>query len=121
MFLFRDVMDKELVDREGFKAGKVDDILLELRPGELPVVRALLTSHGALIPMLPAPAGRLVGWLEQHILGIEAIEPTRVAWGHVSHIDVVVHLDVQREEAGLMHTEQTIWRRYLRSLPGGGG
>ena len=119
MFLFRHVMDKELVDREGFKAGKVDDIVLELRPGELPVVRGILTSHGALIPLLPRPVRRLVTWLEQHILGIDAIEPSEVAWEHVSSIDVAVHLDVEREEAGLMHTEQRIWRRLIRPLPGG--
>jgi hypothetical protein len=119
MFLFRHVMDKELVDREGFKAGKVDDIVLELRPGDLPAVRAILTSHGALIPMLPAPVGRLVTWLEQHILDIDSIQPREVAWEHVSSIDVTVHLDVEREQAGLIHTERTIWRRFILPLPGG--
>lgn len=119
MFLFRHVMDKELVDRDGFKAGKVDDIVLELRPGELPAVRAIVTSHGALIPMLPSPIGRLVTWLERHMLGLGTFEPQEVAWEHVSAIDVVVHLDLKREEAGLIHTQETIWRRFIQPLPGG--
>lgn len=112
-------MDKELVDRQGFKAGKVDDIVLELRSDALPAVRTILTSHGALISLLPAPIARLLTWLEGRILGSEAIEPREVAWQHVTAIDVVVHLDVAREEAGLTHTEETIWRRFIRVLPRG--
>jgi hypothetical protein len=121
MYLFRHIMDKELVDQQGFKAGKVDDIVLELRPGELPAVRAILTSHGALIPLLPARVGRMLAWFEKQILGINAIEPREVTWEHVSRIDVVVHLDIKREEAGLTHTQETIWRRFIRPLPGGDG
>jgi hypothetical protein len=119
VFLFRHVMDKELVDRHGHKAGKVDDIVLQLRPGKPPAVHAILTGHGALMPILPRPIARLATWLEQHLLGIDTIEPQTVGWEHVSFIDVAVHLDVDREEAGLMHTEGVISRRYIESLPGG--
>lgn len=118
MYLFRDVMDKELVDRDGHKAGKVDDIVLQLRPGELPAVRAILTGHGALTPILPAPIAHLARWLEQRILSIDALEAQTVAWEHVSHIDVAVHLDVDRVEANLMRTEEAISRRYIERLPG---
>jgi sporulation protein YlmC with PRC-barrel domain len=119
MYLFRHVMDKELVDRAGFKAGKVDDIVLEMRSGDVPAVRAIVTSHGALIPILPPLIGRMVTWLERQILGLGTFEPREVAWKHVSHIDVVVHLDLKREDAGLIHTQETIWRRYIQPLPGG--
>ncbi len=34
-------------DCNGFKGGKVDDLLLELRAGEPPVVRAIITQQGA--------------------------------------------------------------------------
>ena len=34
MQLAREVLDKEIVDRDGFKAGKVDDLLLEVRAGD---------------------------------------------------------------------------------------
>jgi sporulation protein YlmC with PRC-barrel domain len=113
-------MDKELVDRHGHKAGKVDDIVLQLQPGELPVVHAILTGHGALLPILPSFVARLAGWLERRILGVDTIEPQTVAWEHVTSIDVAVHLDVDREEAGLMHTEGVISRRYIARLPGTG-
>lgn len=120
MFLFRHIMDRELVDRAGFKAGKVDDIVLQLRPGELPAVRTILTGHGALLPVLPGPIGSLLAWLERHILDAERIEPRSVDWSHVSSIDVVVHLDVEREAAGLMETQHTLWRRFIQPIPGGG-
>jgi hypothetical protein len=72
-----------------------------------------------LIPLLPTPIGRVLTWLERQILGIDTIEPREVAWEHVSHIDVVVHLDLKREETGLIHTQETIWQRFIRPLPGG--
>ncbi|HEX6507152.1 MAG TPA: hypothetical protein VF221_05915 [Chloroflexota bacterium] len=117
MFLFRDVMDKELVDCHGHKAGKVDDIVLELRPEGPPVVRAILTGAGAAAPIFPRWMFRLATRIEEWVLGRTSIEPMVVGWEHVTAIDVVVHLDLDRATDSLTQTEETIWQHWLKTLP----
>lgn len=116
MFVFRDVMDKELVDRDGYKAGKVDDLLLELEPGELPAVKAILTGHGTSASLMPAWLTRITEWIEEHLLDLP-IQPFTIGWDHVTSIDVVVHLDLDREKDGLLDTEHAIWNRWIKHLP----
>jgi len=118
MYLARDVLDKEILDREGFKGGKVDDLLLELRAGDLPVVRALVTQHGALARLLPGPPMRLGRWLRRTVLDLDpAIAPVEIAWRHVTRIDVTVHIDLARADAGLMRSERAVWERLISRLP----
>src|SRR5581483_5932577 len=72
MYLVREVMDKEILDCDGFKGGKVDDLLLQLRDGEPPVVQAILTQHGALAQVLGDRAARWGAWLRARALGLGA-------------------------------------------------
>jgi hypothetical protein len=118
MELVREVLDHGLVDRDGFKAGKIDDLRLELRAGERPVVRALVTQHGALARHPGGVIGHLGRWLRARLLGPDAaVGPVAIDWEHVTHIDVVVHLDLDREAAGLQRDEAAIWARWIRHLP----
>lgn len=118
MYLARDVLDKEILDHEGFKGGKVDDLLLELRADGPPVVRALVTQHGALARLLPAPFAQLARWLSRTILGFAPdVAPVEIAWRHVTRIDVTVHIDLTRADAGLMRSERAVWERLISRLP----
>lgn len=118
MFLFRDVMDKQIVDRYGFKAGKVDDILLELSEGERPVVRGIITGYGSLTRLLGTPVERLVTWLGHHLLGLPGdVNPVILDWEKVMAIDIVVHVDIDREDAHLMESKDILWKRWVRRLP----
>src|SRR5256885_3713284 len=118
MYLAREVLDKEILDCDGFKGGKVDDLLLELRDGEPPVVRAILTQHGALACHLGRPIAHLSDWLRRTVLGLGPdVRPVEIGWEHVTRIDVTVHIDLDREQAGLMRSEQAIWERWISRLP----
>jgi sporulation protein YlmC with PRC-barrel domain len=118
MLLAREVLDKQVVDRDGHKVGKVDNIVLELREGERPVVVAIVGGHGALASELGGTAERIGAWLRRFLLGEEGTKPpSRVGWEHVTQIDVVVHLDTERSESGYMSTEDAIWKRWLRGIP----
>jgi sporulation protein YlmC with PRC-barrel domain len=118
MFLFRDVIDRQLVDRHGHKAGKVDDMVLEIPPGECPAVRAIRTGRGASPPIFPSWLTRFLAWFEDEILGTRRGQPVDIGWEHVTRIDVVVRIDLDREQAGLMDTEHRIWQRWVRHVPG---
>lgn len=117
MFLFRDVIDKQIVDCHDDKAGKVDDILLELCPGERPAVRAIVTGHGAAAAVLPGPIAWFVRWMERAVLGLDGIKPITIDWEYVTKIDVTVHLDLDRRRDRLTETEESVWRRWIKPLP----
>lgn len=118
MQLAREVLDKEIVDCDGFKAGKVDNIVLELREGEHPIVRGIITQQGALAALFGTTVGRLADWARKEILGqAEEAEPITIGWEHVTRIDVVVGIDLDRWKAGLMRSEQAVWERWIKHLP----
>jgi sporulation protein YlmC with PRC-barrel domain len=118
MHLIREVLDKEILDRDGFKGGKVDDVLLELRDGEPPVVRAILTQHGAVARVLGRRVARWGAWARTWALGFGAdVAPIEIGWEHVTRIDVTVHVDLDRHEGGLMRSEWALWQRWISRLP----
>jgi len=118
MRLAREVLDKEILDCDGFKGGKVDDLLLELRAGEPPVVRAIVTQQGALARVLGHRTARLNAWLRGWALGQGPdIVPVEIGWAHVTRIDVTVHINLSRADADLLHSEKAIWERWISRLP----
>ena len=118
MYLARDVMDKEIVDRHGFKAGKVDDLLLERTGDGRLAVRAVITGHDSLARLLGHGVDRVVSWLGHAVLGLpEDLEPIHLDWKNVTAIDVVVHMDIDRDDADLMRSEDMIWERWVSRIP----
>ena len=116
--LGRDVLDKEILDCAGHKGGKVDDLLLELRDGERPVVRAIVTQHGALAALLGNWVSCQATRLRRAALGFgDDVTPITVGWEHVTRIDVTVHIDLDRDQAGLQRSERAIWERWVSHLP----
>jgi hypothetical protein len=122
MQLGKHVVDKELLDRAGLRAGKVDDLLFVL-PGDgeevaSPRVSAILTGPMALSQNLTRPARWLIRTIYRW-LGLRDPEPAAIAWERVTTIDVVVHLDVDREAAGWSALGDAVNRRIIGRLPGG--
>jgi sporulation protein YlmC with PRC-barrel domain len=96
VFVGHRLLDEQIVDSEGERCGRVDDI--ELR-GSPPRISALLVGEGLyprrLPPLLRRPARRLLGperW------GANAL---RIPWEEVDRIDSAVHLRKKAEELGL--------------------
>lgn len=120
MDLGKHVVDKELLDVHGLRAGKVDDLLLvvpDTAEGSLPEVAAIITGPLALSRHLP----RCVQWLARHtyrLLGVADPRPATLPWSRVTAIDVVVHTDVDRAEARLLAVQDAVARRFISRLPG---
>jgi sporulation protein YlmC with PRC-barrel domain len=118
VYLVRAVMGKEILDRGGFKGGKVDDILLEMHDDEPPVVRAILTQHGAVARVLGRRVARWAEWARARTLGFGPdVAPIEIGWEHVTRIDVTVHVDLDRHDGGLMRSERALWERWISRLP----
>jgi len=115
--LGKHVLDKEIVDADGLRCGKVDDLVLDVPDdGSGPTVRAILTGPLAFAGTLGAPAVRVARVLYR-LVGLRAPKPVEIAWDHVAAIDVVVHLDLHTADTEV----QTIAdhaRRLVARVPG---
>ena len=114
------LLDRQLVDKDGMLAGKVDDLELTFPsdvkgPGaEPPVVTAILSGPGAL-------AGRLRGPFEKWLSGLDKrLAPGigRVAFGVVSRMDNHLTLAVSRHDLDTFASERWIGEHVVDKIPG---
>jgi len=118
MYLVREVTGKEIVDRDGLKSGKVDDLLLEVVANEPPIVRAIVTQHGALAGRIGAWSGQMARWFRIRVMRMtHSRSPVQITWDHVTAIDVTVHIDLDRRAAHLLDAEDAVWQRLISRLP----
>ena len=116
-----DLLDRQLVDKDGRLAGKVDDLELELPDGGgPPTVTAILAGPGALSRRLD---GRFGAWLEavaNRLREGDERRPARIPFGVVEEIGSAVDLSVAK--AGLETDRLEAWtrQRVIGRLPGAG-
>jgi sporulation protein YlmC with PRC-barrel domain len=116
--LVRDILDKQIYDRNGVKVGKVDSIVLVVRQHRPPRIDAIeLSMCAAWRRLWP----RLGDWLErlQRWLAPELAEPTRIPFERItkSGIDVTVDIDATKTNAYVWET--WLEERFVAKLPGG--
>jgi hypothetical protein len=88
VLLDKQVLDHQLLDKNGRRCGNVDDLELTGGPGEPLVVAAILSGPGEFRTRLPL-AGRPLAWLLERLFGTGV---TRIEWsevtGHEGHIEL---------------------------------
>jgi sporulation protein YlmC with PRC-barrel domain len=104
------VLDHQLVDSEGRRCGKVDELELEGKAGEDLRVVALLVGTGVWRGRLPAPFAGLAGRLF-------ARKVVRVPWEVVETVEAAVHLGKTASELGLGRGDDR-WRERIVRIPG---
>jgi hypothetical protein len=110
------VLDDQLVDVEGERCGRVDDLELIGDPGGPLELTAVLTGRGVYAGRMPR---RLRG-LAERIFGAEVAGGTvnRVPWEEVAEIDTAVHLRGKAADLGLSRAEEAVGR-VIEKAPGG--
>lgn len=90
------LLDEQLLDSDGKRCGRVDDI--ELR-GSPPRITALLVGEG----LYPRRVPKLLRGLARRLAGSErwGANALRVPWEEVDRIDAALHLRRKAEELGL--------------------
>jgi sporulation protein YlmC with PRC-barrel domain len=88
------LLDLDLVDSEGIRCGKVDDLELDGAPGEPTYVAAILSGPGALPARFPR---RFRAFAARLFKGGE----TRVPWNLVEDFDATVELGETAAALGL--------------------
>jgi sporulation protein YlmC with PRC-barrel domain len=109
LHLGRNLLDHQLLDREGRRCGNVDDLAIEGGPGERAMVVALLVGPGYW-PNRSRRIGRLAGWLG-------GSKRTRVPWQEVTAVDSGVRLRGRATDLGLGTLDDRL-RPLLERIPG---
>lgn len=118
MKLGKHVVDRGLLDKDGRRVGKVDDLILEWdEAGEGgPEVVALVSGPTALSRQFSAPARRLTRALYR-LLGVPDPAPAVIPWSQVESIEVVINLTVPRRGLAWSPVGNAVNRRFIRRLP----
>jgi sporulation protein YlmC with PRC-barrel domain len=112
------LLDRQVVDRDGELVCKVDD--LELQPGAdgVPVVTAILVGPRALGPRFGGRLGRWVTALASRLAAAPGSDPPRIPFAAVTDVHSAVDLDRTRDELGVDPLEGWVDQHLIARLPG---
>jgi hypothetical protein len=113
MDLGRTVLDQELIDRHDRPMGKVDGILLELRPGAPARVSHLVAGGTTLAWRIHRGLARR---LERALKG--GGRPTTIPWERVIRIGVDVKVDVEAARTATQRWEHWVRDHVIGRIPG---
>jgi sporulation protein YlmC with PRC-barrel domain len=116
MDLILDVLDQQLVDKNGRKAGKVDGIAIELRDGKPPRVAYLEMGTDVLARRISL---RLERWLQKWRvrMGREVL-PFHVPWSKVKKVHLTVDADIDAAKEEVYHVERWLAEHVIGRIPG---
>ena len=118
--LFRDVLDKQLVDRTGLRMGRVDGLILRLHPDGPPEVAWLETGPE---PLLARVHPRFAEWavrLAQR-LGVSSGEPLRIEPSRIVQFGKTLKVDIDAPRTNAFAWERWLRKRLIDRIPGSGG
>lgn len=111
--LVRDVLDKQLLDAQDRPFGKVDGIVLELRDGEPPRVKALEVGVATRLARLPDPFARWALPL------IRCAHATRISRDSVIAVAKDIKVDIDATKTSAWRIERWLAKRVFACLPWG--
>ena len=115
------LLDRQLVDRDGRLAGKIDDLELTIPDGGgPPLVTAILAGPGALGRRI---GGRLGAWVEavaNRLRSGEDRRPSRISFAVVKRIGSAVELSAPKAELETDRLEAWTRDHVIAHLPGAG-
>jgi len=117
MHLVADVLDEQVIDRDDVNAGRVDGIVLRLRPDQPPVVVAIEISP---ITLLERFSRRLAQWyaVRDRRLGRGRGKPFRVPWGEIVLTHKAVCLNTKVESTPINALEDWLRKHIVEHIPG---
>ena len=102
------LLDHQLIDFEGRRCGKVDDLDLGSLCEDPPTIQAILAG---------SPAWRNRGRLGRLAASLGGGRVVRIPWIDVKSVDAAVHLKKAAHELDLARGEDRV-RRYVAWIPG---
>jgi hypothetical protein len=117
-----ELLDRQLIDRNGRLVGKVDDVEFEVPddPGALPQVTALLAGLGALANHIGGDTGAALAAAERRLAERRDREPSRVDIAVVHDIASAIELDADGEDLDTNRAERWVRDVIVDKIPGAG-
>src|SRR4051812_26255150 len=115
MELIREILDRQVLDREQTKIGRVDGLVLEMRGTAPPRLAFIEIGSVALSRRLAPWLGRWVSHLAGRFFGRP--EPHRIAWGRVSNIELDIELDIDVRETAIFAWQDWLRRHVIGRIP----
>ena len=120
MDLVRDVLDKQLLDRDGEEMGRVDGVILELRPNDPPRVDALELGFVVLAHHIHPRVESWLNWLRSRWT-VRRTARYHIPWSKVQEIhERGISVDVRVQDTPAFDWESWLRRHVIRHLPGSG-
>jgi hypothetical protein len=118
LYLGLHLLDRQLVDREGLLAGKVDDLELEWRDDGRLYVTAILAGPGVLAQRMGRR--RFGPWLQRALARLVDGHPAiqRIPLARATNIGNHVDLAVDRHELATFATERWVLDHIVSHIPG---
>ena len=116
--LVRDVLDKQVLDPDGCKVGKVDGILLQLRANRPPRVIAMEVSQSAAWRRVHHRLGDFADWLRARFEPGQD-RPPRILFEHFVRGGIDVHIDMPGKRTRALVWEDWLEERVIAKIPGG--
>jgi hypothetical protein len=115
---YYELLDRQIVDRDGRMVGKVDDLEVEQRDDGRIAVTGILTGPGALGPRIGGALGSIATASWSRLSGRATDNPKRLDIRHVTELGTVVRLDIDRESTDVDGFEVWMRKRVISALPG---
>jgi hypothetical protein len=117
-----ELLDRQLVDRDGRLVGKVDDVefAIDDEPDALPRVTALLAGLGALANHIGGDTGAALAAAERRLAARRDRQPSRVDIAAVTDIASAIELDADHEDLDTNRGERWVRDVIVDKIPGAG-
>ena len=112
-----DVLDRQIVDREGRPMGKADGVVIAWRRGEPPRITHLEIGATTLARRLPRPFARALEWLARRI-GPRHGEPYRIPVSRILHVAPDIALDLDARQTPALASERWVRDHIIARIPG---
>jgi len=117
--LFRDILDKQVLDAHKTKCGKVDGLIMRLgSKGTRPRITHIEMGSITLARRLGPRAERWIKAWHERFGSRRSITPYRVEWRKVMDVGVDIELAIDARETPYGRSRDWLRRHVLKYLPG---
>jgi sporulation protein YlmC with PRC-barrel domain len=113
-----DLLDRQIVDRDGAPYGNVDDVELAFDEDGVPYVAALLVGQRPLGRRIGGWLGRWIEHSAQRLAPTPDTPPIRIGYDLVAKVDSAVHLSVRVELLPEPPLETWLRDNLISKIPG---